>query len=365
MIPFRIAAAIFGVALVFAALGSAVRAVVLPRAVQGRLARWVFRFTRVLFRVMAGQRTSYDRRDKTLAMYAPVSLLMLVLVWELCLFVGFTAIYWAMGIEPLSRAVRVSGSSLFTLGTDRAQGLAASLTMFAEAALGLLVLALLITFLPSLYAAFSKRESMVALLESRAGAPPSVVEMITRYFRIHGLGELKSVWTQWEIWFAEVEESHTSYPALAFFRSPQAHHSWVTSAGAVLDTAAFRASTLDLDREPEAELCIRAGYIALRRIAYFFGIPYDPDPAPDDPISISRQEYEDACRILEDRGVPLRKDRDQTWKDFAGWRVNYDSVLLALAGFVTAPEAPWSSDRAHEYWRYPLFSSTAVPRNPR
>jgi len=91
---------------------------------------------------------------------------------------------------------------------------------------------------------------------------------------------------------------------------------------------------------------VRAGYLALRAIGDFYGVPYDPDPAPTDPISIARDEFEDAYAELASAGVPLRPDREQAWRDFAGWRVNYDTVLLALAALTVAPYAPWSSDRS-------------------
>ena len=95
----------------------------------------------------------------------------------------------------------------------------------------------------------------------------------------------------------------------------------------MLDAAALHSSTLT-EHDPDAMLCIRAGYIALRRIAGFFGIPYDPDPSPDDPISITRDEYDEAYDRLAAAGVELKADRDQAWRDFVGWRVNYDQVLL-------------------------------------
>ena len=114
----------------------------------------------------------------------------------------------------------------------------------------------------------------------------------------------------------------------------------------MLDTAALSLSVVDTPKVPQAALCIRSGYLCLRRIADRMGVPYDPDPAPDDPISIAREEFDDLCRRLEDAGVPLVDDRDQAWRDFAGWRVNYDVVLVQLAGLVMAPYAPWSSDRS-------------------
>ena len=91
---------------------------------------------------------------------------------------------------------------------------------------------------------------------------------------------------------------------------------------------------------------MRAGFFALRAVAEYFGIPYDPDPLPADPISITRDEFVEACDQLVAAGIPVRADRDAAWLDFTGWRVNYDVPLLGLAGFVMAPYAPWSSDRS-------------------
>jgi hypothetical protein len=133
---------------------------------------------------------------------------------------------------------------------------------------------------------------------------------------------------------------------LAFFRSQQPSQSWVTASGAVLDAAALQLSTVDVERDVDAQLMIRAGYIALRRICAFFDLPFPEDPKPDDPISVSRSEYDEACARLAAAGLPLRADRDAAWRDFAGWRVNYDVPLTALAALTMAPYAAWSSDRS-------------------
>jgi hypothetical protein len=140
-----------------------------------------------------------------------------------------------------------------------------------------------------------------------------------------------------------------------FFRSPHWEHSWLTASGAVLDAASLYASTVDRPRNPDGELCIRAGYIALRRIADFFAIPHPPDPHwPAEPISIDRREFDAACREMSEAGVPLKPDLEQAWRDFAGWRVNYDRVLLSLASLTMAPYAPWSSDRSIVNRRPPI-----------
>jgi hypothetical protein len=169
--------------------------------------------------------------------------------------------------------------------------------------------------------------------------------MISRMHRIRGLEELSEVWPQWEDWFVNLEQTHTSLIHLVFFRSPHVGQSWVVAAGTILDAAALTASTLDIPHDPRADLCIRAGYLALRSIVDFFGLPHNPKPNPDDPISVSRAEFDAVCCELEEAGVPLKVDRDQAWQDFSGWRVNYDAVLRTLAGLTMAPNASWSGDR--------------------
>jgi hypothetical protein len=103
---------------------------------------------------------------------------------------------------------------------------------------------------------------------------------------------------------------------------------------------------VDVPRDVQAELTIRAGYICLRRICDFFAIKYNAEPSPNDPISISRIEFDAVCDELAAVGVPMKPDRDQAWRNYAGWRVNYDVPLLALASLTMAPYAPWSSDRS-------------------
>jgi hypothetical protein len=229
----------------------------------------------------------------------------------------------------------------------------------------LILVAILIAYLPTIYGAFSKREVAVNQLAVRAGTPPSAAEFVLRAHRIGGLASMTAFWAQWETWFAEVEETHTSLAALVFFRSPLPEQSWVTAAGAVLDTAALIASTVDQPRQAQTELCLRAGYLCLRHIADYFELTYVAEPHfPQEPISIARAEYEAVCDQLAAAAVPLKADRDQSWQDFGGWRVNYDRVLLALAALTMAPYAPWSSDRSI-YSPVPLIRKQKVKSSVR
>jgi hypothetical protein len=281
-----------------------------------------------------------------MALYAPVTLLAMPAIWLIFVAIAYTAIFIALGAPSLKTAFTISGSSLLTLGTAPPDGFIPTLISFSEATIGLILIALLIAYLPTIYGAFSRRELAVTLLEVRAGSPPSAVELFARFHRLKRMDKLNDLWVQWENFFVDIEESHTSLGVLAFFRSPQPDRSWATAAGAVLDAAAMAVSTIDIPHDVQADLTIRAGYIALRRICDFFGLPFNPKPSPTDPISISRLEFDLACNSLAEQGVPLKADRDRAWRDFAGWRVNYDTTLLSLCALTMAPYAPWSSDRS-------------------
>jgi hypothetical protein len=330
-----------GVVIVVRTLMSAVRVFVLPRASNELIARLVFTYMRRLFDLVIRGKP-YAFRDTVLAYFAPVSLLVLPVVWLALVLTGYTAIFWALGVEPVSDAFRVSGSSLLTLGFAPSAGTAEDLASFSEAGIGLLLLALLISYLPTMYASFARRELAVNLLEVRADSPPSAIAMLQRFHRLGRMDHLHAQLELWETWFADIAESHTSLAALAFFRSPQRDHSWVNAAGAIMDGAALYRSAVDTPKDIQADLTIRAGYLALRRIADFFRISYEHEPGPDTPCSITEEDFAIACDELAASGVPLRADRAQAYRDFRGWRINYDQALLALARLTMAPPARWN-----------------------
>jgi hypothetical protein len=308
-----------------------------------------------LFRVLAHERRGFATRDRVLAFYAPIGLLLLPGAWVACVLVGFALVFWGTGLDPIGAAFSVSGSSLTTLGFARGEPGVQTAVSIIEATIGLVLIALLISYLPAIYAGFSRREVLVGMLGARAGSPPSPVELLARAGRIDGLDDVPPLFGRWEEWFIDIEESHTSLPMLVFFRSPRPERNWVNAAGCILDTAALYISAVEgSQRTARAQMMIRTGYLALRRIADYFDIKYDPDPAPDDPISVSRREFDLAWVELVAADVPLKADKDQAWRDFAGWRVNYDTPLVALADIVIAPPGRWSGDRSAPTVRSPL-----------
>lgn len=333
---------LLGVSTVYVILSSAVRTFVVPRAQNAFLTRSVFISVSRLFNLYIGWRKidTYEGRDRVLAYFAPVTVLILPLVWVTYIILGYMFIYWAMGVRGWDQAFTVSGSSFLTLGTTPFIALPITIVQFTEATLGLGMVALLISYLPTMYSQFSHREAAVEMLVVRAGSPPSAVEMITRIHRIRGLDYLHEMWETWEVWFTELEESHTSLSPLIWFRSPQPENSWLTAAGTIMDAAAIVTSSIAMPADPSAQLCIRAGFIALRRI----------------------EEFDAAYDELAAAGVSMKPDRDQCWLDYAGWRVNYDEVLLFLANITQAPYAPWISDRGRPITSRQFRSAYGVRR---
>ena len=347
---------LLGSVMVIFTLSSALSTFVLPRAARSQLNRIVFGILRRMINFIMHFAKTYSRRDAIMAYYAPIGLMLLLPTWYVLILFGYAAMFWSLYVGDLFAVFRLSGSSLIGLGFDASETMFVTILVFSEAMIGLILVAMLIAYLPTMYSAFSRREQVVNMLEVRAGSPPSALEMLLRFNRNQGLDKLADYWKVWEEWFADIEESHTTLPALIFFRSPRAENSWITAAGAILDAAAITLAAVDIPYEISAALSIRAGFLSLRRIATYFDIPNPQNPQyPETPICIERREFEEVINQLLAAGLPIKADREKVWRDFAGWRVNYDRVLILLCGLVMAPQAPWSSDRAPQFHLTPLM----------
>jgi hypothetical protein len=342
----EIALVVIGIVAIVLVLDAVLRTFVLPRGAPVLFTSLTFRTVRSVLGIFARPNRGYEQRDRVMALYAPLALIAFPVVCLVVIMGAFTCFFEVTVGRGWREAVTASGSSLFTLGFERPPGLGSVFISFAEAAIGLGLLAVLIAYLPTIYSSFSSREAMVTQLSVRAGTPPTAWRMLELAHRADFLHDLDRDWREWMRWFSEVSETHTSLAVLSFFRSPNANRSWITSAGTVMDAAALRLAVLNIPFTPAPGLCIRSGFLALREIADFFGFEHDADPAPDDPISIDRSEFIEIYEELAGAGLPVKADRERAWRDFAGWRVNYDRVLLALCSLVMAPYAPWSSDRS-------------------
>jgi hypothetical protein len=348
MLVVQIIVFLLGLLIALSTLFSAIKQTVLPGRKKVRLARAVFRNTFRLFRLVIVRVQSEQTRDALWAFYAPMSVMLLPLTWVILLMFGFTMMFWGVSEPSLGNAISLSGAAITTEGFLAPKG-AAQITLYIIGGIiGLGIVGLLITFLPTVYSIYSQREEEVTRMAFRFGAPPSGVKVLAQSYRLGLAQELDEFWHTWEEWFTDMAETHLSNSDVIFYRSSQPGTSWITTAGALLDACSLFSSTVDRQDVPWVQLCYQAGCRTLRDIASDVGIPLGSALALSVAIQVSRAEYDAACEQLSSAGVPLKVDQEESWRAFASMRSQYDFALIALANFLHAPEALWSSDRKLE-----------------
>ena len=332
-----------GIAAIAGTLASVIHTLILPRSPGNGLAAKVPRAVWRAHFAISRRLARYAGRDHLLALAAPASLLILLVLWLAATLVGYGLVLWPLGRQSLGGAFVQAGSSMFTLGFAAPGKPASIVVAFLAAATGVVIVALQIAYLPALNAAYSRRETLVTMLESRAGSPAWGFELLARHQLVGILDRLPAFYDDWERWAADVAESHTTYPMLVYFRSARPLDSWVTGVLAVLDSAAIYLAVCPSRAPSEARLCLRMGYTCLRDIADVLRLGYDPDPLPDDPIELRYQEFATAVSELQQVGFPVEQPAEAAWLQFRGWRVNYESIASQLASHLLAPPAPWAA----------------------
>jgi len=268
-------------------LVSAIRTVVVPRPERVTITILVFTSARRLARFVA-DRVRNERQERLLDMFAPMTLALLPAVWAFAIVLGFTSVSWGMDVRPLPTALVLSTSSLTTLGFASAPSDGIRLVAGVETFLG--IIALMFSFLPTIYGTFSRREVVTERLSIRAGDPPDPVTFIIRSNSIGTLAGLQERWSAWEEWFVELEETHTTFASPVFFRSAQLGRTGIGAPQAALDTAAI-------------------------------------------------------VTELETAGVQVLKDHEAAWIDYRAWRANYDEAVMNLLQLVSHVDSHWDRHR--------------------
>lgn len=350
---------VLGIVIVVFTVANVLFTMVLPRRPFGidRLTVKINRLVLTSLGYVSRLARTYERKDHILAPAGPVALVVQLLVWASGLVVGFGVLIAATH-HSLADGLLQALTALFTVGAARAGGASVPSLDIAVGAIWVVIVALQIAYLPTLYSSFSRRETLVALLESRAGLPAWGPELLVRHQLVGIVDALPDLYASWEEWAADVAESHTTYPVLLLFRSPEAWYSWVGGLLAVLDAAALHLAVAPASASSRARLCLRMGFTLFDRIAVSLGWDVDPDPDPEGPIDLSFEEYASAVEMLAAAGFPMERSAEESWPDFRGWRVNYETVAYELADRLTAPPAPWSGPRRH------VRSGPVLPRRP-
>jgi hypothetical protein len=350
---------IAGLFIVLVTIVSVLFILVLPRQPQGleKLTVIVNKTVHYSFVALSRLAKTYETKDSILAPTAPVALIAQLLWWAVCLVVGFALMLMNTThsfVHGLSQAV----TSLFTVGAIHSGGAPNTTLDIAAGATWVVIVALQIAYLPSLYNSFSRREALVTMLESRAGAPAWGPELLARHQLVGINDALPLLYADWEQWAAEVTESHVTYPVLLLFRSPEPWLNWIIGLLAVLDSGAMLLALNPSTAPSQTRLCIRMGFTLFNRLAASLGYPVDPDPDPDATIILTYEEFASAVEKLRLVGYPMERTPEDAWPHFKGWRINYEQSAYLLADAFTAPPAPWSGSRRH------LRAGVVEPKRP-
>lgn len=358
---------VLGVTIFAIIVWDAFEAIILPRRVTRR-----FRLTRLFYRTswqtwkfVVHLAPSKRSREALLGFFGPLSLIALVGLWAVGLVVSFGMMQYGAGsalnvtgMEPgYLTDLYLSGTTFFTLGLGDVvprSGLARFLVV-AEAGFGFGFLAVIIGYLPFIYGSFSKREVDISLLDSRAGTPPTAGELLRRHSYPHGLDALRVLLKEWELWCADLMESHLSYPVLAFFRSQHDNQSWIASLTAILDTCALAMVGVEGACERQAELTFAIARHAVVDLSQVFGtapahLPHDRLPA---------QDLRRIRDTLAEHGMKLRDGEDAN-RRLLELRRMYEPYIYALGAYLNQALPPWIPEKkGKDNWQTSGWAQTA------
>jgi len=350
---FDIAVAALGVLLIAIVLWDAFETVVLPRRVTRpfRLARVFYRSTWRPWSAL-GRRMHGTLRETYLGVFGPLSLIMLLIVWATLLIIGFAVIHWSIGSladQPGSSAdfgtdLYMSASTFFTLGLGDVtpDSTTSRIVAAIEAGHGFAFLALVISYLPVLYTAFSRRETNVTLLDSRAGSPPSAGEFFLRLGSGRRHERLPELLEDWERWSADLLESHLSYPVLTLYRSQHEHQSWLAALTTILDVSSLVLCGFVDHAEEPAQLTFAISRHAAVDIAQIF----DAHPRVDHPDRLPPKDFARLTKALGRHN--LGPDAETELKDL---RRLYEPYVAALSDYLLMPLPSWLPSGRRDDWQ--------------
>jgi len=357
--------AIAGILLILAIVWDAFEALVLPRTATRRLrpARLFYRVAWPSWTASACLFGRGRRRENFLAVFGPLSILLLMACWAVALLVGFAMVQWGLG-SHLNVAhgpggfwtdLYMSGTTLFTLGigdVTPSGPIARALTVI-EAGVGFGFLALVIGYLPVLYQGFSHREVNISLLDARAGSPPTAGELLLRHAQ--NMAGLEVLLRDWERWAAELMESHLSYPVLLYFRSQHEHQSWLGALTAILDASALVIVGVQGGPGRQAQLTFAMARHAVVDLSQATGIR----PLPPDPDRLPPEDFHSLRSHLAQNGVNL-KEGALTETTLASLRALYEPYVARLAERLRLTLPPWRAPADEtDNWRTSAFEKGA------
>jgi hypothetical protein len=341
--------------------------VVLPRRVihRFRFARLFYRSASLLWRFLALRLPAGKRREAFLSVFGPLSLLGLLGIWVLGLIIGFALFRWSLDIpvragnEPATFDIHLyfSGVTFFTVG----YGDLVPTTRFGrvlavvEAGLGFGFLAVMIGYIPVIYQAYSHREGLIAILDARAGSPPSAGQLLLRLARSGSLAALDPFLAECERWSAELLESHLSFTVLGSYRSQHDNQSWLAALTAVLDTCAILIAAVKSHDPYQAQLT----FAMARHAAVDLGLVYKIPPVTPDRDRLPAEHLQELLESLRKAGLSLH-DGPGIAAKLADLRGMYEPFVNALSRLFLFHLPPIAPEPTADNWQ----RSAWMPRPP-
>src|SRR6266704_1916409 len=343
----RILAVIFGIVLIVLVVQDAFETIILPRRVTRRirLARLFYRLSQLGWKSISHLIRSSAMRESFRGYVGPLTLLGLLVFWAVLFVIGFGLLLWGLAL-PLNtpdKAISfftylyLSGTTFFTLGLGDVTPLSGlgRVLVVTEVALGFIFLALVISYVPILYQAFSRRELRISLLDARAGSPATAVELLRRNCAGKNIEELRMLLHDWEEWCAEMLESHLSYPVLAFYRSQHDQQSWVGALTVILDTCALILTGIENIPDEAARFTFAMARHAVVDLAQVL------DTSPTTGVNrLSSTDFAHLQDMLAASGIRLNPGA-VTERKLAEFRETYEPFVSALAKRLLVSLPPW------------------------
>jgi hypothetical protein len=356
-----------GIAILVIVVWDAFEVIILPRRVtrRFRLSRFFYKNSWRIWKLVARCLPAKKVRESAFGIFGPISLLILVAIWAVGLVLSFGLMQYGSGSAVNVTGTNtgfwtdmyLSGTTFFTLGLGDVipRSSMARALVVTEAGLGFGFLAGVIGYLPFIYGSFSKREVSISLLDSRAGTPPTAGELLRRHSYLHGQDALRELLKEWELWCAELMESHLSYPVLAYFRSQHDNQSWIASLTAILDTCALIMVGIDGACEKQAELTFAIARHAVVDLSQVFGT------SPQE-LSADRLPAAELLRIrnvLAQHGLKLH-DGPEADERLAELRRMYEPYIFALAAYLNQSLPPWiPQKKGKDNWQTTAWGQAA------
>jgi hypothetical protein len=339
---------IAGLVLLGVVLWDVFQGIVVPRPTPGRvrIARYAIFATWRVWRAFATRTKTGLARDQLLGLYAPGAAILLLVIWMSGVILGYGLILFALrgDLRPvptnLVQAVYFAGSSVLTIGYGDFVPVAplTRVIVLGAAATGLGLVALVITFLYSLFASYQRRELLVVTLSARAKSPPSAITLLETHAKLGIVSELPVLFQKWEDWTAEVLDSHVSFPLLGYFRSSHDNVSWISALGAVLDAAALVLTTIRGVPRGHAMITKRVGAHLVEDISNNLHLTGDGS-------GVDQAQFAEVYRRLDRAGYELEPE-EHAWRAFAHARASYAGRLQALADWWATPATVWVGERS-------------------